>query len=553
MSHIRIEHDRRQAETFLKKGLWNEDTLPSVIEHLAATRPRHPALLGTTGSLSYADLWNASRGLAAGLVELGIAEGDVVAAQLPNIEEFVVAYVAVNLIGAIYQPVHLPYRTPDLRFLLGHGGAKAFIGLTRRGDARPASEVLALRPELPALRHVITVDVPQADCIAIAELTRSGRAIERKPAADSPCLLLYTSGTTSNPKGAPHAYRTLMSTVRTNAIEFGLTGDDVVLTLSRFSHMWGVVALLMALRVGATILLLPNFATNEFARMAETLKPSFVFGAPIHLIQTFREGLFDRHDFSSVRVVATSGSLFPVDQLRAITGLLPNGEIVELWGMTEIGPGAFTRPGTPPEIATGTIGTTVPGCEMRIVSSDGKSLSDGEEGEVEVCGAAVFAGYLGNPEANASSFTPDGWFRTGDLAIRNSNGTYRITGRVKEVINRGGVKFSTLEVEKTLNAHPRIQACAVVPVADPIYGERACCCAVVDGDEALTLEDICAYLKENEIGKIMWPERLELLAALPMTPTGKVCKGVLTEMIEKADRPGLAEEQKTMQTSHTAI
>jgi acyl-coenzyme A synthetase/AMP-(fatty) acid ligase len=528
---IRIEHDRQAAELFLKKGLWTDDTLPSVVERVAGSRPHHPALLTPTRSVSYADLWEASRKLAAGFVELGIIEGDVIAAQLPNIEEFVVAYVAANLIGAIFHPIHLPYRAPDLRTLLGHGGAKAFIGLSARDDCRPVDEVLALKPELPALRHVIVADGLVAGCIALADLTRCGSLVAVRSAADRPCLLLYTSGTTTHPKGVPHAHRTLMSTVAISAEEFGLSSKDVVLTLSRFSHMWGASTLLMTLRQGATSLLLPNFAPDKFARLVETLRPSFVFGAPIHLVQTFRDGLLARHDFSSIRVVATSGSVFPPDQMQAINSQLPAGQIVELWGMTEIGPAVFTRPGTPPELSLGTIGTPIPGFEMRIVTSEGRPVRDGEQGELEVQGIGVFTGYLGNAAANAASFTRDGWFRTGDLAIRDDNGRYRITGRVKEVINRGGVKLNPIEVEKTLITHPRIRACAVVPVPDSIYGERAWCCAVIEGEQPLTLEEICAYLADKDIGKGFWPERLELLDELPMTPTGKVSKGILTEMI----------------------
>lgn len=538
MSRICIEHDGRKADLFLRTGLWNESTLPSIVARHASTQPQRPALAGAGHTLTYAELWEAARRLAAGLAELGLKEGDVVAAQLPNIEEFVILYVAVNLIGAIYQPAHLPYRSPDLRFLLGHSGAKAFVGLTRRDDCRPADEVLALRRDLPALRHLITVDAPHADCIHISDLMRAGgggRTPEARP--DSPSLLLYTSGTTSNPKGVPHSHRTLMGVGASSAVEFGMSDADVVLTLSRFSHMWGVLTLMMTLSAGASSLLLPNFTADAFARLVEARRPSFVFGAPIHLIQTFREGLLDRHDFSSIRAVATSGAVFPADQIRAIRERLPGGAIVELWGMTEIGPGAFTRPGTPGAKAVGTIGPAAPGCQLRIVATDGALAPDGEQGELEVHGPGVFTGYLGNPQANADAFTADGWFRTGDLAIRDPDATYRITGRVKEVINRGGVKFSPLEVERTLLTHPRIKACAVVPVPDPIYGERACCCAVVDGAQALTLADVCAYLQANNIGKIMWPERLELLAELPMTPTGKVCKGVLTDMMQEQATP----------------
>jgi cyclohexanecarboxylate-CoA ligase len=526
---IRTGHQRAKTETFLKQGLWNNDTLPSMTERLAAARPQHVALSDGSRSLTYSELWEGARKLASGFAALGIGKGDVVAAHLPNIAEFVVAYVAANLTGAIYQPIHLSYRAADLKFHLRHSGAKAIVGLSRSGNHRPAAEILAFRDDLPALRHVITVDAPEAGCLAYSDVAQASALVPEPPSPDDPCLLLYTSGTTSNPKGTPHAYRTLLSSLLTNGAEFGLSGSDTVLTLSRFSHMWGLYSLLMGLRAGATVAFLPQFAPKQFAEVVERLKPTFVFGAPVHLAQTHREGLLVRHDFSSIRVIATSGSGFPPAQMKAISDALPNGEVVELWGMTEVGPGAFTRPGTPPAISTGTIGTPVPGCTMRIVSSDGRPIRDGEEGELEVSGAGVFSGYLG--EDNDAVFAADGWFKTGDLAVRNPNGTYRITGRVKEIVNRGGVKFNPLDVETALLSHPRIKSCAVVPVPDPVYGERACCCAVIDGQPALTLDDVCAHLEARQISKFMWPERLELMDELPMTATGKVRKGALADRI----------------------
>jgi cyclohexanecarboxylate-CoA ligase/acyl-CoA synthetase len=486
-------------------------------------------LLDGSRSLSYADLWQAARKVAAGFAALDIGKGDVVAAHLPNIAEFVVAYIAANMTGAIYQPIHLSYRAADLKFHLGHSGAKAIVALSRSGNHTPAAEILALRDELPALRHIITVDAPEAECLAYSDVAQMSAPLPEPPSPDDACLLLYTSGTTSNPKGTPHTYRTLLSSLSTNGAEFGLSGDDTVLTLSRFSHMWGLYSLLMGLRAGATIALLPRFASKPFAEAVETLRPTFVFGAPVHFVQTHREGLLDQHDFSSIRVMATSGSGFPLPQMKAIGDALPNGEIVELWGMTEVGPGAFSRPGTPFHISAGTIGTPVPGCTMRIVSPNGRPVRDGEEGELEISGAGVFSGYLG--EDNGAVFAADGWFKTGDLAVRNPNGTYRITGRVKELINRGGVKFNPLDVETALLSHPQIKTCAVVPVADPVYGERACCCAVVQGMPVPTLDEICAHLEAKQISKFMWPERLELMDELPMTATGKVRKGALAESI----------------------
>jgi non-ribosomal peptide synthetase component E (peptide arylation enzyme) len=199
--------------------------------------------------------------------------------------------------------------------------------------------------------------------------------------------------------------------------------------------------------------------------------------------------------------------------------------------MTETQAGLYTRPGDSIETVAGSAGRPSPGTEVRVVGPDDAVLAAGDEGELHVRGPLLFPGYFNHPQANRDAFTTDGWFRTGDLAVIGAGGNVAITGRCKDVINRGGIKYNPRDIEDLLAAHPRIDMAAIVPVPDPVLGERACCCITVAGDPAPTLEAICAYLDENGVAKVGWPERLEVFDAMPLTATRKIIKGKLIQRL----------------------
>jgi non-ribosomal peptide synthetase component E (peptide arylation enzyme) len=220
--------------------------------------------------------------------------------------------------------------------------------------------------------------------------------------------------------------------------------------------------------------------------------------------------------------------------VRAVAGRLPNGCITQLWGMTETQAGAYTRPDDPVEVAALTAGRPSPGTELRIVGSDGSVLGPDAEGELQVRGSLLFPGYFDNPEANASAFTADNWFRTGDLALRDEAGNVRISGRSKDIINRGGVKYNPRDIEDLLDAHPEVLQAAIVPIPDELLGERACCVVVPRGERAPTLETLCAYLLERGVARNKLPERLETVAEMPLTPTRKIIKGRLIAQLMRS-------------------
>jgi cyclohexanecarboxylate-CoA ligase/acyl-CoA synthetase len=244
-------------------------------------------------------------------------------------------------------------------------------------------------------------------------------------------------------------------------------------------------------------------------------------------------GLLAGMDLSAVRFVILSGAAVSPDLATEIESALLGGKVLQLWGMTELQAGAFTRLGDTREVRVGSAGRPAPGNELRITRDDGSRAAPGEIGELEMRGCSLFAGYLGNPQANAAAFTADGWFRTGDLASLDAEGNLRIAGRTKEIINRGGVKFNPLDVEHLLITHPAVEMCAIIPMPDPVLGERACCFVTLREGRTFGFEAMQEWLAQHAVSKVKWPERLEIIDAMPMTPTRKVIKGALVKELDR--------------------
>src|SRR3954469_20545756 len=463
-------------------GWWSaHDTLPKWLRKHAAARADKPAVVWSAGMLTWRRLNDRVLRLAAGLREKGIGAGDVVAIQLPNTPEFLIAHLAINRLGAVMCTVHMPYRGAEIEMILAHSGAKLFIT-----SAMPFSELEAREP-LP----------------------------ESHPAPDArdAFLLLYTSGTTASPKGVPHPYRTMLGNSRMGAQEHRLDPHSRVLCPAPFSHLYGLYSLHCAWSVGACTCLLPAFKPDELAAAVEKFKPTALWGGPAHVAACRSAGLFERHDWSSLKLAIVSGSMAPPALVRYFADQLPGCAVTQLWGMTELQAALYTRPEDGIEAASASAGRPSPGTQVRVSA----------EGELQVRGPLAFSGYYHNDEANRGAFTDDGWFRSGDLAaqVTIERGKYfAITGRIKDVINRGGVKFNPADVEALLDAHPQILQSAIVPMPDPVLGEKACAFVTLKpGSDAPSLEDLVQYLLAKEIAKNKLPERVVVIPEMPLTPT----------------------------------
>jgi cyclohexanecarboxylate-CoA ligase len=304
---------------------------------------------------------------------------------------------------------------------------------------------------------------------------------------------------------------------RLGAAEHGLTAGDRILCAAPLSHLYGLYSLHCAWALGASTVLLPAFTPPELASAVEKNQPTALWTAPAHLAACRAAGLFDQHDWSSLKMAIVSGSTAAPELVRFFAAKVPGCAVTQLWGMTELQAGLYTRPADPFEMSAATAGRASPGTEVRV----------SPEGELQVRGPLLFSGYYKNEDYTAQAFTADGWFRSGDLA-EERNGYFAITGRSKDLINRGGVKFNPLDVELLLDSHPKILQSALVPMPDPILGEKACAFVTLKpGADAVTLNELVDYLLERRIAKNKLPEKLVVIAEMPLTPTRKIIKGRL--------------------------
>ena len=506
--------DGELARRYIEQGWWADDTLPGWLARNAAARPEAPAIVFSKEIVSWKALEERVLRVAEGLRRAGVARGEVVAVQLPNVPEFVVALLAICRLGAVLSTLHMPYRAAEIAALVRHSRARAAICLAQGKDGSPADAFLAVTKTVVALG-------PRVEgCIAFEDLEGSPPLARDWPApvAADPFVLLYTSGTTASPKGVPHSYHTLLSNARLSVPEHGLQASDRILSAAPFTHLFGLYALFCGASCGAASVLLPAFTPADLSTSIQNHKPSALWTAPAHIAAVRAQGLFDKHDWSSLRLAIMSGSACPPQLVRDFSEKLKNCAVTQLWGMTETQGALYTRPGDAPEVHCTSAGRPSPGTEVRI----------SEESELQVRGCLLFPGFYDNAEANAAAFTPDGWYRTGDLAVMDAGGNVAITGRLKDIINRGGVKFNPVDVERLLDSHPKIMQSAIVPMPDPILGEKACAFVTLKPSvDSISLEEIVQYLLDKDIARNKLPEKLVVVAEMPLTPTRKVIKGRL--------------------------
>jgi cyclohexanecarboxylate-CoA ligase/acyl-CoA synthetase len=488
-----MHREEREAE-YKARGWWADDTLARWLARHVRERPDAPALALQDIVLSWRDVEQRVLLVAAGLRARGVASGDVVALQLPNVPEFILSYLAIARLGAVTCTLHMPYRGAEVQALMRHSGARLAVCM-------PQSKQMF-----------------EGRGIAFAEIEASAPIHpESEARPEDPFLLLYTSGTTAAPKGVVHPYRTMLGNGRVSASEHGLHEESRVLCAAPLTHLYGLYSLHCAWAVGACTVLLTAFKPDELGSTVENLKPTALWTAPAHVAACRGAGAFERYDWSSLELAIVSGSIAAPSLVRYFAEKLPRCAVTQLWGMTELQAGLYTRPGDPFEMSATSAGRPSPGTEVRLSA----------EGELQVRGPSLFSGYLKDPTETTKAFTSEGWFRTGDLG--EARGEYfAITGRSKDLINRGGVKINPADVEMLLDSHPKVLQSALVPMPDPVLGERACLFVSLKNPSVpVSLEELVNYLMSKEIARNKLPERLVIVAEMPLTPTRKIIKSRL--------------------------
>ncbi len=528
---------RRQA--MVGAGYWRDQTLLDHFRRNVETMPDKTAVVATraeAGSelrMSYHDLDRCSDRVAVGLLRHGVKEGEVVSFQLPNWWQFTVLHRACLKVGAISNPLMVIFRERELAFMLGLAESRVLVVPARFRNVDHRAIARAVRPALPALAHMFVIDGEPEECfdnLIVAEPKDDEIAAVRaqRLSPDAVIQLLYTSGTTGEPKGVSHTSNTMLANLVPFAERLHLGARDVIHMPSPMAHQLGFMyGLVLPAMLGATAVLQDVFTAETMARQIAAEGATFTMGATPFLNDLADWCIRTGATTPTLRVFVSAGAPIPrplVTKARQALG----AAVLSAWGMSENGAVTTTRPEDPEEKVTSTDGCALPGMEVRVVDPSGRVVPAGAEGQLKVRGCSNFVGYHKRPAL--AQVDADGWFDTGDIARMDADGYIRITGRSKDIIIRGGENIPVVEVEDLLYKHPAVAAVAVVGFPDPRLGERACAFVVLRENAALTLDDMVGYLKAQRMAIPYIPERLEIVVDLPRTPSGKIQKFKLREI-----------------------
>jgi cyclohexanecarboxylate-CoA ligase/acyl-CoA synthetase len=543
-------YDPATIARFRSAGFWRDEVLSASVDRLAAIQPDRVIVTDGYTALTAAQLRAQAYRLAAALAGLGVRAGDRVQVQLPNWNEFVVIYVALARIGAVLVPTMPIYRHDEVLYVLQHSGAKVSVVAGEfRGFDYPAM-LADIRATAPDLQHVLTVrSDPRPGTLRVEDLiagpavpgasapdaaAADSTVLGPPPSADAPHCIIYTSGTESRPKGCLHTLNTIAFTVHALGGDVMAMGPgDVMFMPSPVTHATGLAMGVVApLILGAGIHLMDVWdaeaALERIARYQCTLSMTAT---------PFVQMILDRvlADPAAAVLLATmrrwvcAGAPIPEVMLRGWSIHVPNGALLPVYGRSEGLLVTACSTGDSPEEVLSSDGRPFPGVVLEIRDEDGKLAPPGTEGEICHGGPGLMLGYWRAPELTAQSVDAGGVSRSGDLGRVDEAGYLRVTGRLKDMIIRGGVNISAAEVENHLLAHPNVAAAALVAAPDRRLGEKACAFIVARG-EPPSLAELTGFLRtQRRIAPQKLPEMLQVVESLPTTMSGKVQKFLLRD------------------------
>ncbi|MCW2740290.1 MAG: hypothetical protein JWR45_712 [Blastococcus sp.] len=523
-------------------GFWRSETIYGrVHEHMTAT-PGKVAIRESMRVTTYAGLIAGADALAGELAAAGLRPGDRVAVWLPSRAETAMAILACSRGGYVGCPsLHRQHTSADVATLVDRMRAQAVIAEKGYGADRatPGEEPTLTgshRPRLVKLLHPAGAEAPHEGTPPTLDAPRTD--------PDTVVYLAFTSGTTGRPKGVMHSDNTLLAATRAMAADWSIGSDSVVYSFSPMSHNLGFGAMLLALTEGGELVVhdVPKGASLA-SRLHET-GATFAFGVPTHAMDLVAElRAPGAPDVSALRGFRISGASVPPHLATELMhlGIAPQTG----FGMTEAGSHHYTRPQDPPERVSTTSGRPIAGYEVRIVSGQDPDLElgPGEMGQITGRGASLMLGYFGDQEATEDAFTRSGWFLTGDLGFVDDEGYLHVTGRVKDVIIRGGHNIYPALIENLTTELVDVDKAAAVPVPDERLGERVCLVVSSRDGSPLDKSRLLEHLRARGLSRFDMPEFFLQLEDMPLTPSGKVLKRAVADAI--ADGHSLPEPVAT--------
>jgi long-chain acyl-CoA synthetase len=507
--------------------------LSVVLEDSAREVPTRVALVLGSTRLTYAEVNAMANQVANALVARGVGRGDRVALTCPNLPWFAIAYHGILKAGATVVPLNVLLKRREIAYHLKDAAAKAYFCFEGTADLPMGVEGHAAFEETPTCEHFVYIPAdpatasPYADGVTLRQLVGGQPPTfeTRQMSADDTAVILYTSGTTGQPKGAELTHsNVLMNVMLTNKLFPSHPHDVHLVTLPLFHSFGQVVQLGMGFYTRATLVLLPRFDGATALRIMDAENVTFFAGVPTMywgLLTADVTGIDIAKVASNLRLAVSGGAAAPVAVLEGIKERF-GVEVLEGYGLSETSPIAtFNR--TEKTKKVGSVGLPVWGVEVKVVDADGKTCPTGEPGEVLIRGHNVMKGYFGRPDATKEAIDADGWFRSGDVGRFDADGYLYIVDRAKDMIIRGGFNVYPRELEEVLLTHPDVSLAAVIGVPSAEYGEEVKAVVIRKPGAAITEGDLVAWCRE-QMAAYKYPRIVEFRETLPMTATGKILK-----------------------------
>lgn len=538
-----------RKEKMLQQGYWLNTTILESLNQAVHQNPDKVALVSykteeqSEKSFTYREILHTAQKIALGLKNLGVQKQDIVSCQLPNWWEFTLLYIACRRIGAVLNPLMPIFRERELSFMLKHTESKVFIVPKTFRKFNHENLAYQLQENIKSLEHVIVIGGEGENNFETRLLNHGldhdPQMLETlndiKITADDVAQLIFTSGTTGEPKGVMHTANTLFSNIVPYAKRLNLNKDDVILMGSPMAHQTGFMyGLIMPILLQAKAVLQDVWDVNTAIHLIQKYQVSFTM-ASTPFLNDLSEAVLDTHQsLDSLKLFLCAGAPIPstlVQKARQNMGV----KVISAWGMTECGAVTMTRPEDDDERSFNTDGLPLSGVEVKIVDDQGHLLAANQSGTLMIRSCSNFGGYLKRAHLNETD--EDDWFDTGDIAYQDERGYIRIAGRKKDVIIRGGENIPVAEVESLIYLHPDIATVALVPYPDERMGEKACAIVKLkENTEHIALKDLVDFLKQHNLANQYLPERLEIWNDIPMTPSGKIQKFKLRELLQHADQ-----------------
>ena len=527
------------AQEYRRHGYWRGRTLGAHFDQWVERYSGRVAIVSNGRRITYDELGDRIANVASHLAALGIRPRERVVLQINNVPEFLYVAIALFKIGALPVMALPAHREAEIRYLIEFSEAVAYAAPLAFRGFNYVDMVKKIAPSTPKLKHVLVAGPgAPAGTISIeamlASPDSSGAALlaDFRPAASDVAFFLLSGGTTGLPKLIPRTHDDYAYNFEASAEVSGLSADSVYLVALPISHNFpfGTPGALGVLSHGGRVVLALSPSPETALPLIERERITITAHVPAVTIQWLDSPLLKKYDLSSLKVLQVGGSRLPAEVARRVKPLL-GATVQQVFGMAE-GLINYTRLDDPEDVLFNTQGRPMsPADEVLVVDWEGKPAAPAEPGELLTRGPYTIRGYYKAPEHNARAFTPEGFYRTGDVVRLTPSGDFSVEGRVKDMINRGGEKISAEEVENLALGHPAVLNVAVVAMPDAVLGEKVCAFVIARPEKKVSLRELRDFMDQAGISRFKLPERLELVESFPLTTVGKISKKDLRDMI----------------------